>query len=484
MVPRLSPRPRFSLRPASRGAPAAGPVPMVGPSVLGTAAAGKRLTGLSGTWGGFGAITYRFQWYRCNAAGAACLSIHGATSPTYALGDRDVGKTLGLTVNATDSTGTASAFSSLVGPIAPPRPLLESTAQPVVTGPPVVGQDVQVTTGTWSPTPPKLAYRWLRCNANGARLRGDPERDGQLLHGRGRPTSATRWSRSCRRRTARRSRTPSAPPRRAVVAAAVPRPAADGRARRSTALRSSASSSARRPGSGRASARSSSRSSWYRCDPAGAPLQGDSAARTQRLHAGREGRRQDDRPHAARGRLDRHGDRVREPDRPGRRRRRRAHTDHPADDLRHRARRRRAHVERGPVDVEADAATPTPGCAATRTAGSARAIPARPATAYRPTAADAGTRSSSRSAQRGRSGDAAGAHCRNRARSRVTATAERRAPVAQSLALRAALRASSSSRSSTTRSSASRSPTCRRRCRPASRACSGSSTATCSRSPR
>ena len=81
---------------------------MVGPSVLGTAAAGKRLTGLSGTWAGFDAITYHFQWYRCNAAGASCLSIHGATSPTYALGNKDIGKTVGLTVYATDSTGTAS----------------------------------------------------------------------------------------------------------------------------------------------------------------------------------------------------------------------------------------------------------------------------------------------------------------------------------------------------------------------------------------
>ena len=139
---------------------------MVGPSVLGIAAAGKQLTGLSGTWGGFDAITYHFQWYRCNAAGAGCLSVHGATSPTYSLGNRDIGKTLGLTVYATDSTGTASAFSSLIGPIAPSRPLLESTAQPLVTGPPAVGKVIQVTTGNWSPTPPTLAYRWERCNAN------------------------------------------------------------------------------------------------------------------------------------------------------------------------------------------------------------------------------------------------------------------------------------------------------------------------------
>jgi hypothetical protein len=146
---------------------AGGPVVSASPTVIGTAAAGKRLTGLSGTWGGFGQLTYRFQWYRCNAAGGSCLLIHGATSPTFPLGDRDVGKTLGLTVTATDSTGTTSAFAGLVGPIAPRRPLLESTAQPVVTGPPIQGKTVQVTTGTWSPVPANLAYRWLRCNAHG-----------------------------------------------------------------------------------------------------------------------------------------------------------------------------------------------------------------------------------------------------------------------------------------------------------------------------
>jgi hypothetical protein len=157
---------------------AAGPVPSTGPTVIGTAAAGKLLTGLSGTWAGFGNIAYKFQWYRCNAAGAACTSVHGATSPSYPLGLRDVGQTVGLAVLATDTTGTATAYSSLIGPIAPKRPLLEATAQPVVAGPPVQGKTVQVTTGTWSPVPAKLAYRWERCNANGRTCAAIPNATG------------------------------------------------------------------------------------------------------------------------------------------------------------------------------------------------------------------------------------------------------------------------------------------------------------------
>ena len=69
--------------------PVRGPRPEPGASdtVIGTAAAGKLLTGLSGNWAGSGPTTYKFQWYRCNAAGAACRSVRGATSPTFALGD-------------------------------------------------------------------------------------------------------------------------------------------------------------------------------------------------------------------------------------------------------------------------------------------------------------------------------------------------------------------------------------------------------------
>jgi hypothetical protein len=141
-------------------------VPTIGPTVIGTATVGKRLTGLSGTWAGFGTISYHFKWYRCNAAGAGCLSISGATAPSYPVGARDVGKTLGLAVSGTDSTGTAWSYASLVGPIAPLRPLLESTVQPVITGAPVIGKTLEVGTGSWSPMPASLSYRWERCNAN------------------------------------------------------------------------------------------------------------------------------------------------------------------------------------------------------------------------------------------------------------------------------------------------------------------------------
>jgi hypothetical protein len=144
-----------------------GPTVTSPPVVIGTASAGKRLTGLSGVWAGSGSIVYRFQWFRCNAAGADCFVITGATSPTYTLVSRDVGKTLGLKVQATDSTGTASAYASLVGPVAVARPPLESTVQPSIEGTPIIGKTLKVNPGVWSPLVTTFSYTWDRCNAEG-----------------------------------------------------------------------------------------------------------------------------------------------------------------------------------------------------------------------------------------------------------------------------------------------------------------------------
>lgn len=144
-----------------------GPTATSSPVVIGVAAVGRRLTGLSGVWTGAGPVSYRFQWMRCNAAGARCLPIGGATSPTYTVVARDVGKTLGFSVYASDSTGMAAGYASLLGPIAPARPPLVATLQPLVSGEPAVGKTLTVGTGTWSPMVRTFSYAWERCNPNG-----------------------------------------------------------------------------------------------------------------------------------------------------------------------------------------------------------------------------------------------------------------------------------------------------------------------------
>jgi hypothetical protein len=144
-----------------------GPAASTRPTVAGPVLAGKQLTGAAGTWSGSGTIQYGYQWYRCDANGAHCKSIHGATKPTYTQVAKDVGATIGFAVHATDSTGTNTAYASLVGPVATASSPLYSTAQPTISGTPSVGQALQVSAGSWSQTPTAYGYRWQRCNANG-----------------------------------------------------------------------------------------------------------------------------------------------------------------------------------------------------------------------------------------------------------------------------------------------------------------------------
>jgi hypothetical protein len=142
-------------------------MPTAAPTVSGTIAVGDRLQAGSGTWTSSTPVVYAYQWYRCDAAGAHCNSVHGATAPGYTLSRRDAGKAIGLTVTATDQAGSTPAYSALVGPIAEAKPLLVSTAQPQITGLPIEGKPLQVTTGAWSPAPASVTYAWQRCNTNG-----------------------------------------------------------------------------------------------------------------------------------------------------------------------------------------------------------------------------------------------------------------------------------------------------------------------------
>jgi hypothetical protein len=144
-----------------------GPTLSASPAVSGTVEQGQRLTGTSGTWTGTGTIAYAYQWYRCDTTGAHCNSVHGATLATYTLVAADVGKTIGLTVHATDTTGTAAAYAGLVGTVASRTAPLHATAAPQVTGTPTAGQQLTATSGTWNVATSSATTSWQRCNANG-----------------------------------------------------------------------------------------------------------------------------------------------------------------------------------------------------------------------------------------------------------------------------------------------------------------------------
>jgi hypothetical protein len=92
-------------------ASASAPVNSVLPVISGTAQEGQTLSASTGTWSG-SPTSFAYQWRRCNAAGASCVDLSGATAQTYLLVSGDVGSTLRVAVTATNGVGSATAVSS------------------------------------------------------------------------------------------------------------------------------------------------------------------------------------------------------------------------------------------------------------------------------------------------------------------------------------------------------------------------------------
>jgi hypothetical protein len=82
------------------------PVSSLPPTITGTPVQGQTLTASTGTFSM--TPTYTYAWQRCDAAGAACTDIVGATAPTYLVATEDVATTLRVTVTATNRFGTAT----------------------------------------------------------------------------------------------------------------------------------------------------------------------------------------------------------------------------------------------------------------------------------------------------------------------------------------------------------------------------------------
>jgi hypothetical protein len=80
------------------------------PTIAGTPQQGQTLTASPGTWDN--GPTPAYQWQRCDAAGAACADVAGATAQTYVVPSTDVGATLRVNVTATNRFGTATAQSA------------------------------------------------------------------------------------------------------------------------------------------------------------------------------------------------------------------------------------------------------------------------------------------------------------------------------------------------------------------------------------
>ena len=142
------------------------PTNVTPPSIAGLAQDGRPLNAAAGVWTGTSPIAYAFQWQRCDAFGAACFDIVGATAQVYTLTSSDVDYTVRVSVTASNPGGSTTAVSD-------PTPLVSATAPanaalPTITGSAKVGQTLSADSGTWTGTAPiSYTYQWQTCDASG-----------------------------------------------------------------------------------------------------------------------------------------------------------------------------------------------------------------------------------------------------------------------------------------------------------------------------
>jgi hypothetical protein len=92
------------------------PVNTARPAISGAPRTGQTLTSSTGTWTGTAPLAFAYQWQR-SSNGTTWSSISGATARTYRLAGADHGFRIRVAVTASNSAGSAEAFSSAVGPV-------------------------------------------------------------------------------------------------------------------------------------------------------------------------------------------------------------------------------------------------------------------------------------------------------------------------------------------------------------------------------
>lgn len=140
------------------------PVSVSPPTIAGAARRGSTLTSTTGNWRFVFGIPFARQWQRCDASGANCQPVPGATGSTFTLTDSDVGARIRLGVTATNSVGQAHATSQATAVVTDPLPTL--SVAPTVSGTARVGSVLVATTGTWTNAETTTVV-WQACDVGG-----------------------------------------------------------------------------------------------------------------------------------------------------------------------------------------------------------------------------------------------------------------------------------------------------------------------------
>ncbi len=142
------------------------PVALEPPLISGGAWEGETLSANGEGWAGTGDAA-SYQWRRCNASGAECSDIVGATGQEYALSSADVGHTLRVRVGAGGTSGSLVALSTPTLTVSAKSTLKNSWA-PGMSGTAKTGQTLTASPGSWVGVASlSYAYKWQRCNREG-----------------------------------------------------------------------------------------------------------------------------------------------------------------------------------------------------------------------------------------------------------------------------------------------------------------------------
>jgi len=141
------------------------------PSISGTAVVGQTLTASNGSWTGTTPMNYSYQWKSCDASGASCSPVSGATASTFVVSSSVVGSRMLVSVTASNTVGSVAASSSptdAVGSGTNSSTAPSSATPPSISGSGIVGQTLIASPGTWAGTTPMTyVYQWQQCDSTG-----------------------------------------------------------------------------------------------------------------------------------------------------------------------------------------------------------------------------------------------------------------------------------------------------------------------------
>jgi uncharacterized delta-60 repeat protein len=148
------------------------------PTISGTAAEGQTLTANAGTWSGSTPINHRYQWRRCDTAGAGCVDIAAATATTYALVAADVGHTIRVRETASNAYGAGAVDSATTAVVKARVGAIAGTVRRAGTSAVIAGASVTCgsgysagTAGDGTYSIPNVAPGSYRCTATANRYR-------------------------------------------------------------------------------------------------------------------------------------------------------------------------------------------------------------------------------------------------------------------------------------------------------------------------